>query len=75
MFIERFFNPIISNSYTPKLFLDTNQALNKAKEQGYSIRHFDFRGDQYDGTKCCISKLKVKGWGRYTSSLFNYQSF
>lgn len=87
MFIERFFNPYVSNS-NENVFYDTKKALEYCKEHYSFIRHYSFKSNQYikfdgknfiwnDGSKVDKRKLhKIgNGWGRYFSELRNKSSF
>jgi len=87
MFIERFFNPQISNN-TEMCYFDTKKAIEHCKKHYSYIRHYSFRGNQYikydgknllwnDGSKVDTRKLprKGNGWGKYFSEIYNRCSF
>lgn len=88
MFIERFFNPVISGSNKGGCYYDTKTAIEHCKNHYSCISHYSFRSDQYitydgknliwnDGSKVDIRKLPKKGngWGKYYSKLHNRSPF
>lgn len=86
MFIERFFNPIISTERCGA-FYALKDALNDCRMNYSFIRHYSFRSDMYikfdgndfvwrDGGRVDLRKLPRKGkYGKYISELYNFQSF
>lgn len=86
MFIERFFNPQVSNN-NEVCYYDTKKAIEHCKKHYTYIRHYSFRGNQYikydgknlfwDGSKVDTRKLprKGNGWGKYFSEIYNRCSF
>jgi len=86
MFIERFFNPYVSSH--ERVLYENKEAIEHCLKYHTWIRHYSFEGDEYiknvdgklvwnDGSKVDKRKLpkKGKGWGRYSSELYNLCSF
>ena len=86
MFIERFFNPYVSSH--ERVLYETKDAIEHCLKHHTWIRHYSFKSDEYlknvggklvwnDGSKVDKRKLpkKGKGWGRYSSELYNLCSF
>ena len=85
MYIEKFFNPVTSSS--EKILYDTNKAVEHCLKYHTWIRHYSFKSNEYikntkgelswnDGSKVNKRKLpKNKGWGKYSSELYNLCSF
>jgi len=85
MYIERFFNPVISSQ--ERVLYDKEKALDHCLKYFTYIRHYSFRGDEYiknngknlvwnDGSKINVDELPDdKGWGKYFSEIHNLCSF
>lgn len=85
MFIERFFNPVVSSN--ERVLYNTNRAIGHCLKYHTWIRHYSFKSNEYIknvggelvwncGSKVDKRKLpKGPGWGRYSSELYNLCSF
>lgn len=85
MFIERFFNPVVSRY--ERILYNKEQALNHCLKYYTFIRHYTFKGNEYikndgknlvwnDGSKIDFDKLpNDEGYGKYFSEFHNLCSF
>jgi len=86
MFIERFFNPLVTSNDVGTL-CNKKDAILYCVKNGVFIRHYSFGSNLYiksdgnnliwsDGSKVDKRKLpKNNGWGKYVSELHNLCTF
>ena len=73
MYIERFFNPVISSQ--ERVLYDKEKALEHCMKYFTYIRNNGKTLVWNDGSKVDVDKLPNDGWGKYFSEIHNLCSF